>query len=81
MTDLRKYIDVQLDNDTIGQIQAKVLHIKQLYKTGKPLFPRQLLEDLNRQINEGKDDVQIRDFDDHPRNYSLKVPSWCADFA
>lgn len=81
MTDLGKYMDVHLDGDTVTQIQTKVLHLTGLYKSGKRLFPRELLEDLNHQIEQDAHAVQINDFDDIPRKYSLQVPAWCADFA
>ncbi|KAG2421342.1 hypothetical protein HFD88_005316 [Aspergillus terreus] len=81
MTDLASYIDVPLDSETITQIQTKVLHLTGLYKSGKRLFPRELLADLNTQIEQDALAVQINDFDDIPRKYSLKVPGWCADFA
>ncbi|KAF9895186.1 hypothetical protein FE257_000088 [Aspergillus nanangensis] len=81
MSDLGKYLEAELDNETIAQIQAKVLHITHQYNMGKALFPRTLLEDLNRQIDQHCDEIQVPDFDDIPRTYSLKVPGWCADFA
>lgn len=81
MTDLASYIDVPLDSETITQIQTKILHLTGLYKAGKRLFPRELLADLNTQIEQDAHAVQINDFDDIPRKYSLKVPGWCADFA
>ncbi|KAE8153341.1 hypothetical protein BDV25DRAFT_31226 [Aspergillus avenaceus] len=79
MTDLE--LDLELDEETTSKIAERIKHINQLYKSGKPLFPRYLLEDLSRQINAGKAEVHIPDFDDVPKAYSLKVPNWCADFA
>ncbi|KAI9376436.1 hypothetical protein BJX61DRAFT_530850 [Aspergillus egyptiacus] len=73
-------IDLE-DNDTLSQIHVKLEHLAALYNSGKKLFPRHLLEDLDSQIDQGKDEVRIDDLDDIPHTYSLKVPAWCADFA
>ncbi|BAE66015.1 unnamed protein product [Aspergillus oryzae RIB40] len=81
MADLHKVRELGLDEDTTLAILERLKHISQLYRSGKPLFPRRLLEDLNRQIDDGKEEVYISDFDDVPQVYSLKVPSWCTEFA
>lgn len=81
MADLHKVRELGLDEDTTLAILERLKHISQLYRSGKPLFPRRLLEDLNRQIDDGKEEVYISDFDDVPQIYSLKVPSWCTEFA
>ncbi|KNG91420.1 hypothetical protein ANOM_000467 [Aspergillus nomiae NRRL 13137] len=81
MTDFHKVQELGLDEDTTLKILERLRHISQLYRTGKPLFPRRLLEDLSHQIDEGKEEVYIPDFDDVPQAYSLKVPNWCTDFA
>ncbi|KAI9045884.1 SRR1 family protein [Aspergillus affinis] len=74
-------LDQDIDQDTLCRIQARLAHITQLWTAGKPFFPRTLLEDLNRQIDEGAEEVYINDLDDVSQKYSLKVPSWCSDFA
>lgn len=74
-------LDEDIDQDTLCKIKARLAHIMQLWNAGKPFFPRALLEDLNRQIDEGLEEVHICDLDDVPQKYSLKVPKWCADFA
>ena len=81
MADFHKVQELGLDEDTTLKILERLRHISQLYRTGKPLFPRRLLEDLSHQIDEGKEEVYIPDFDDVPQAYSLKVPNWCTDFA
>lgn len=81
MADSHKVQELGLDEETTFKILERLEHISQLYRTGKPLFPRRLLEDLSRQIDEGKEEVYIPDFDDVPQVYSLKVPNWCTDFA
>ncbi|KAE8415214.1 hypothetical protein BDV36DRAFT_285544 [Aspergillus pseudocaelatus] len=81
MADFHKVHELGLDEETTFKILERLEHISQLYRTGKPLFPRRLLEDLSRQIDEGKEEVYIPDFDDVPQVYSLKVPNWCTDFA
>ncbi|KAF5865095.1 hypothetical protein ETB97_005336 [Aspergillus alliaceus] len=81
MADPNKVQELGLDEETTFKIIERLKHIGHLYKTGKLLFPRRLLEDLSRQIDEGKDEVCIPDFDDVPQVYSLQVPHWCADFA
>ncbi|KAH8429037.1 SRR1 family protein [Aspergillus melleus] len=73
--------DEELDLDTVNQVKDRLAHIQLLYDTGKPFFPRALLEDLSRQIDQGAEEVVINDVDDMPQKYSLKVPAWCADFA
>lgn len=51
------------------------------YAAGTPLFPRSLLEDLDRQLALNEDYVHIRDLDNVPQEYSLKIPHWCIDSA
>ncbi|PYH87873.1 hypothetical protein BO71DRAFT_392653 [Aspergillus ellipticus CBS 707.79] len=67
--------------DDADKIRERLEHVVRLYNAGKPLFPRTLLEDLNRQIEEGKEEVRIEDLDDVPSTYSLGVPALCSDFA
>ncbi|KAL4919049.1 hypothetical protein BDW62DRAFT_210001 [Aspergillus aurantiobrunneus] len=67
--------------DTLTKIQSKLNHLDRIYNSGKPLFPRHLLADLDSQIDQGNDEVHIDDLDDVSHTYSLKVPAWCADFA
>lgn len=92
-------IDIELDTDdaTLAKIQAKIAHIKALYDSGKPLFPRALLACLDAQIDRASANTNARiaeeiteekwntvtmpDLDGTPHTYSLKVPAWCADFA
>ncbi|KAB8207731.1 hypothetical protein BDV34DRAFT_223295 [Aspergillus parasiticus] len=50
-----------------------------LYNTGKPLFTRRVLEDLSRQIDEGKEEVYIPNLDGVPRVYNLKPP-YCENY-
>ncbi|KAK1144937.1 hypothetical protein N8T08_004652 [Aspergillus melleus] len=68
--------DEELDIDTVDQVQKRLEHVKLLYDAGKPFFPRALLEDLSRQIDQGAEEVVINDFDDVPQKYSLRVPAW-----
>ncbi|KAF7591027.1 hypothetical protein BBP40_002045 [Aspergillus hancockii] len=81
MADFIKVKDLGLDEETTSQILEKLRHIGHLYRSGKPLFPRHLLEDLSDQIDQGKEEVYIPNLDDVPQLYSLNVPNWCADFA
>lgn len=74
-------LDQEVDQGTLCRIKARLAHIMQLWDAGKPFFPRALLEDLNRQIDAGAEEVYINDLDDVRQKYSLKVPNWCADFA
>lgn len=69
------------DDDTLSKIHVKLEHLARIYNSGKPLFPRHLLADLNAQIDKGNEEVHIDDLDDVSHTYSLKVPAWCADFA
>ncbi|KAE8341387.1 hypothetical protein BDV24DRAFT_174779 [Aspergillus arachidicola] len=63
---------VRVDEETKHKIRETLNHISQLYNTGKPLFTRRVLEDLSRQIDEGKEEVYIPNLDDVPRVYNLK---------
>ncbi|KAL4955089.1 hypothetical protein BDW69DRAFT_193524 [Aspergillus filifer] len=65
----------------LARIQSKLEHLWSLYNAGKPLFPRKLIEDLDRQIDSGNKDVTIEDLDGVNHNYSLEIPGWCRDFA
>ncbi|KAL4790171.1 hypothetical protein BDV19DRAFT_382527 [Aspergillus venezuelensis] len=65
----------------LARIQSKLEHLWSLYNAGKPLFPRKLIEDLDRQIDSGNKDVTIEDLDGVNHNYSLEIPGWCKDFA
>ncbi|KKK23058.1 hypothetical protein ARAM_004828 [Aspergillus rambellii] len=69
------------DGHLLSKIQEKLEHLSRLYNSGKPLFPRALLADLDDQIEQGNDEVYIDDLDDVRHAYSLKIPSWCSDFA
>ncbi|KAL4786531.1 hypothetical protein BJX76DRAFT_346205 [Aspergillus varians] len=69
------------DDDTLSKIHTKLEHLARIYNSGKPLFPRRLLADLDTQIDQGNEEVYIDDLDDVRHTYSLKVPAWCADFA
>ncbi|KAL3462077.1 hypothetical protein BJX64DRAFT_259570 [Aspergillus heterothallicus] len=69
------------DEETLARIHSKLEHLAHLYASGKPLFPRRLLADLNAQIDQGNEEVHINDLDDVSHTYSLKVPAWCSDFA
>lgn len=61
--------------------EEKIRHILRVYALGQPLFPRDVLQDLSRQIDQGRDEVHIADLDGVPQKHSLKVPTWCADWA
>ncbi|KAL2864362.1 SRR1 family protein [Aspergillus lucknowensis] len=69
------------DDDTLARIHSKLEHLAHLYASGKPLFPRRVLADLDSQIDQGNEEVHITDLDDVRHTYSLKAPAWCADFA
>ncbi|KAL5333903.1 hypothetical protein BJX70DRAFT_391855 [Aspergillus crustosus] len=73
--------DHDADEETLTRINQKLTHITNLYDTGKPLFPRSLLQNLDDQITAGKEEVTIEDLDGVNHTYSLIVPAWCADFA
>ncbi|RAL11878.1 SRR1 family protein [Aspergillus homomorphus CBS 101889] len=66
-----------IDENTLGRLE----HVVRLYNAGKPLFPRALLEDLDRQIEEGRDEIRIQDLDGVSSTYSLTVPALCLDLA
>ncbi|THD00079.1 hypothetical protein EYZ11_000404 [Aspergillus tanneri] len=68
-------LEDEIDHETLGKIQDRLAHIMRLWQSGKPFFPRALLEDLNRQIDAGHDEVHIQDLDEVPQTYSLKVPA------
>jgi hypothetical protein len=55
-------IDVEIDTDdaTLARIQAKIAHIRALYDSGKPLFPRALLASLDAQIDRVSADTNVR---------------------
>jgi hypothetical protein len=61
--------------------EEKIRHILKVYASGRPLFPRDVLQDLSRQIDQGRDEVHIADLDGIPQKHSLLVPTWCADWA
>ncbi|KAH1719303.1 hypothetical protein KXX35_006201 [Aspergillus fumigatus] len=61
--------------------EEKIRHILKVYALGQPLFPREVLQDLSRQIDQGRDEVYIADLDGVAQKHSLKVPTWCADWA
>jgi hypothetical protein len=61
--------------------EEKVRRILKAYALGQPLFPRDVLQDLSRQIDQGREEVHIADLDGVPQKHSLKVPAWCADWA
>lgn len=65
----------------IAKIRERVEHILESYAAGKQLFPRSLLQDLDRQLALGNDCVHINDFDDVPQEYNLKIPDWCVGHA
>ncbi|KAL4869567.1 hypothetical protein BDV12DRAFT_76097 [Aspergillus spectabilis] len=69
------------DAETLQKICQKLTHLTHLYASGKPLFPRSLLQHLDTQIDAGKEEVTIEDLDGVEHGYSLVVPGWCADFA
>ncbi|PWY77016.1 hypothetical protein BO70DRAFT_339585 [Aspergillus heteromorphus CBS 117.55] len=69
------------DAETWVKVKARLEHVVRLYNSGKPLFPRVLLEDLNRQIEAGQESVRIDDLDDVTTSYSLLVPASCSDIA
>ncbi|KAL4930382.1 SRR1 family protein [Aspergillus undulatus] len=69
------------EDDILAKIQVKLDHLWSLYNSGKPLFPRALLADLDSQIDSGNADVQIEDLDGVKHDYGLQVPGWCKDFA
>ena len=69
------------EDEMLARIQSKLEHLWSLYNAGKPLFPRKLIEDLDRQIDSGNKDVTIEDLDGVNHNYSLEIPGWCKDFA
>ncbi|KAL3469427.1 hypothetical protein BJX99DRAFT_241333 [Aspergillus californicus] len=73
--------DDDSDDDTLAKIQGRISHLTELYTSGKKLFPRQLLADLDAQIDQGDEEVAIHDLDDVRHTYSLKIPGWCADMA
>ncbi|KAL2844466.1 hypothetical protein BJX68DRAFT_243046 [Aspergillus pseudodeflectus] len=68
------------DDEILARIHLKLEHLARLYASGKPLFPRHLLADLDAQIDQGNEEVHINDLDDVSHTYSLKVPAWCSDF-
>jgi hypothetical protein len=68
------------DDEILARIHLKLEHLARLYASGKPLFPRHLLADLDAQIDQGNEEVHIDDLDDVSHTYSLKVPAWCSDF-
>ncbi|KAL4734044.1 hypothetical protein BDV11DRAFT_213192 [Aspergillus similis] len=55
-------IDVEIDTDdaTLARIQAKLAHVRALYDSGKPLFPRALLASLDAQIDRASADTNAR---------------------
>ncbi|KAL4770140.1 hypothetical protein BDW60DRAFT_218276 [Aspergillus nidulans var. acristatus] len=55
-------IDVEIDTDdaTLARIQAKIAHIRALYDSGEPLFPRALLASLDAQIDRVSADTNVR---------------------
>ncbi|RAH48862.1 SRR1 family protein [Aspergillus brunneoviolaceus CBS 621.78] len=63
------------------KVLKRLEHVVRLYNAGKPLFPRALLEDLDRQIEEGREEIRIKDFDDVVSTYSRSVPAVCLDLA
>ncbi|KAJ0416955.1 hypothetical protein BJY00DRAFT_303772 [Aspergillus carlsbadensis] len=69
------------DDEILARIHSRLEHLARLYASGKPLFPRHLLADLDAQIDQGNEEVHIDDLDDVRHTYSLKVPAWCSDFA
>ncbi|KAL2816256.1 hypothetical protein BJX63DRAFT_420013 [Aspergillus granulosus] len=69
------------DDETLARIHSRLEHLAHIYASGKPLFPRGLLADLDAQIDQGNEEVHINDLDDVRHTYSLKVPAWCSDFA
>ncbi|KAL3492343.1 hypothetical protein BJX62DRAFT_203230 [Aspergillus germanicus] len=68
------------DGEILARIHLKLERLARLYASGKPLFPRHLLADLDAQIDQGNEEVHIDDLDDVSHTYSLKVPAWCSDF-
>ncbi|KAL4749848.1 hypothetical protein BDW72DRAFT_213825 [Aspergillus terricola var. indicus] len=60
--DIDTDIDVEIDTDdaTLAKIQAKLAHIRALYDSGKPLFPRALLASLDAQIDRASADTNAR---------------------
>ncbi|KAE8312704.1 hypothetical protein BDV41DRAFT_577397 [Aspergillus transmontanensis] len=74
-------LKVRVDEETKLKIRETLNHISQLYNTGKPLFTRRVLEDLSRQIDEGKEEVYIPNLDGVPRVYNLKPPPpYCENY-
>ncbi|RFU24346.1 hypothetical protein B7463_g11992, partial [Scytalidium lignicola] len=63
----------------IAQATSRIKYILETYAAGKQLFPRDLLQDLDRQISENKEHVYIKNFDGEAIKYSLKVPDWFSD--
>lgn len=66
-------------NAKAGRRTKRTKQILRSFAAGAPLFPRSLLEDLNRQLALGKNHVYINDFDNNRHEYSLKAPAWCRD--
>ncbi|EAW11002.1 SRR1 family protein [Aspergillus clavatus NRRL 1] len=64
-----------VEEEQFGSAEQKIRHVLKAYTSGKLFFPRHLLEDLSRQIDQGSDEVHIADLDGVPQKHSLKVPS------
>ncbi|RDL35203.1 uncharacterized protein BP5553_07134 [Venustampulla echinocandica] len=56
-----------------------VEYILKAYASGVPLFPRSLLEDLDRQLALNGDCVYINNIDNIPQEHYIKVPSVCGN--
>ncbi|KAH8819437.1 hypothetical protein F5884DRAFT_848760 [Xylogone sp. PMI_703] len=63
----------------IVQRNPRIRHVLETYAAGKKIFPRDLLEDLDRQISEGREYVYIKDFDGIAVEYSLVIPDCVVD--
>lgn len=54
-----------------------ISHHIEAYAAGKPLFSRDVLQEIDRQLDCGGEFVEIKDFCDVSHKYSLKVPASC----
>jgi hypothetical protein len=56
-------------------VTSGVEFIVKAYAAGQPLFPRSLLEKLDRQLSEGQETVYIEDLEGKSQGYPIKVPN------
>jgi hypothetical protein len=73
---LERLASMETDEARVAKAEQRIEQVLECYAAGKPLYPRSVLEYLDRQFAEGNQTVYINDFvDDTPNKHVLRLRS------